>query len=353
MTFSDQLSLGGLAAEHLTATGVQDPSLPALEEFADLATATVWCRRCLPASSGVDAASLVEVLPLRYRPGRRCTLRLEFAAPTRQRLYVKLFRRGRSKAVARRMAALPRPSVHDAVRRPEVIRHDVSDDILVLGEVAGEALSDRLACVQEDVPGARRIADAVAEWHGLVDRIHVDPGGWSRMDEWISVERAWRSTADSGPAGRHLARLDDAPARQHLLDRVREALHTTSFSAPVLLHRDLHPQQILVDDDGVGVVDLDNLALGPPEVDLGNLVAHLDLLELHGLPRADRLQNWSDELMAGYRARRPLDVVAVSTARAATLARLAGVYASAVHLPHLPGRLLERAGGLLSREAAA
>ncbi len=51
--------------------------------------------------------------------------------------------------------------------------------------------------------------------------------------------------------------------------------HTT------VVHRDLYEEQVLLDEDGaVGLIDLDDAALGPPELDLGNLLAHLDLLAL-------------------------------------------------------------------------
>lgn len=44
-----------------------------------------------------------------------------------------------------------------------------------------------------------------------------------------------------------------------------------------VLHRDLHDGQVLVDGDRAGLLDLDTLAVGDPALDLGNLLAHLDL----------------------------------------------------------------------------
>ena len=45
----------------------------------------------------------------------------------------------------------------------------------------------------------------------------------------------------------------------------------------VAVHRDLHDGPLLVDGTQVGLLDPDTLALGEPELDLGNLLAHLQL----------------------------------------------------------------------------
>jgi aminoglycoside phosphotransferase (APT) family kinase protein len=44
---------------------------------------------------------------------------------------------------------------------------------------------------------------------------------------------------------------------------------------PVLLHRDFHPDQALVDGESICLIDLDLAARGDRHVDLGNLLAHL------------------------------------------------------------------------------
>lgn len=50
----------------------------------------------------------------------------------------------------------------------------------------------------------------------------------------------------------------------------------------VASHRDLHDKQLLWDGEDLGVLDLDTAASAEAALDLGNLVAHADLMELTG-----------------------------------------------------------------------
>jgi thiamine kinase-like enzyme len=96
--------------------------------------------------------------------------------------------------------------------------------------------------------------------------------------------------ASSEELGRLLARLQAGGVR---LDREWTALHEIdalshrlppgemSWSPPtpdalVPAHRDLHPDQVVVAPDAVHLIDLDEAAMAPPGLDVGNFLAHLD-----------------------------------------------------------------------------
>lgn len=60
---------------------------------------------------------------------------------------------------------------------------------------------------------------------------------------------------------------------------------------PATLHGDLHPKNLIATDGGVGVIDLDNVALGPPLADIGSMCAALQaraVLEGAAPAQADR-----------------------------------------------------------------
>lgn len=89
-------------------------------------------------------------------------------------------------------------------------------------------------------------------------------------------------------------------------------------------HRDCHPGQILLDGERVGFVDLDDACLTDPAVDLGNLLAHLDLLGMS--TGTDRVTRWADEILDGYTETAPLPAY-LELLRAIALVRLVGVHA--------------------------
>ncbi|MGH2798785.1 MAG: phosphotransferase, partial [Thermoleophilaceae bacterium] len=116
--------------------------------------------------------------------------------------------------------------------------------------------------------------------------------------------RAWRGRAPD-PLRRHtlerelevLDRQADAVSRGLAAD-VRSAAGDLAepWDCTTVVHRDLYEEQILL-GDRVGLIDLDDVALGPPELDAGSLVAHLELLSL----RSGRdLGAMTKELLAGY-----------------------------------------------------
>ena len=102
--------------------------------------------------------------------------------------------------------------------------------------------------------------------------------------------------------------------------------HTT------VVHRDLYEEQLLLDDDGgVGLIDLDDAALGPPELDLGDLLAHLDLLAL----RTGRsLDPPTAALLAGHTSSAGApDAALLARCRALTRLRLACIHREPELLP--------------------
>lgn len=83
------------------------------------------------------------------------------------------------------------------------------------------------------------------------------------------------------------------------------------YGKPVFLHGDVHPKNILLNDDQLFLLDLDQAAIGPAEVDLGSVIAGLycdactgtrtwheastlkqNLLTAHGKPHNQSALNW-------------------------------------------------------------
>ncbi len=89
-----------------------------------------------------------------------------------------------------------------------------------------------------------------------------------------------------------------------------------------VVHRDLYEEQILL-GERIGLIDLDDCALGPPELDVGNLVAHLDLLEL--VAERDLAASRS-AFLEGYESVAQLDQELLERCRVLSRLRLACIH---------------------------
>jgi hypothetical protein len=75
------------------------------------------------------------------------------------------------------------------------------------------------------------------------------------------------------------------------------------------------------------MVDLDDAALGPPELDIGNLLAHIELLSLRSGRDLDAM---TEQLLGGYASSgSSLDVELLNRCRTLTRLRLACIHGAA------------------------
>lgn len=86
------------------------------------------------------------------------------------------------------------------------------------------------------------------------------------------------------------------------MHREIQTLKQVEITENGVVHGDFHLRQLLCDSKGhCWVIDLDDMALGPPEVDLGNLVAYL---ATHPTIMSDSLLNsltyWQHEIAAAW-----------------------------------------------------
>lgn len=92
-----------------------------------------------------------------------------------------------------------------------------------------------------------------------------------------------------------------------------------------LLHRDLHDKQLLWDGQQLALLDLDTAALGEAELDLGNLLAHLELRQAQGLA-SERLTGQASSLLEGLAQQLGLAPERLEVYRQAARLRIACLY---------------------------
>ena len=244
----------------------------------------------------------VELDELKVKPGRRTTLR---ARGRRWSAIVKRYQSQRAPIVAARVQALAGGPEDPLV--PEVLLCDPSRSLVVLSDLPGVPL--REAVLADDCDSCRRAGAALGRWH-----------------------RAWSGTAPAPPLRQHtgdrerdvvLTRAVRA-ASQSVAAQAQSVLRGLNFrwACTTVVHRDLYEDQILLGEH-VAMIDLDDAATGPPELDLGNLWAHLQLL---GLRTRRDLAIPIRTLLAGYVEEGPaLEPRLLDNFRRLTLVRLASL----------------------------
>jgi Ser/Thr protein kinase RdoA (MazF antagonist) len=247
---------------------------------------------------------------LKHKPGRRRTWR---ATGTRRSAIVKVYASGRAATVAGRIAALEGGPASPEV--PRVLLVDVDAHMLVLSEVPGPPL--REAVLAGDFAACRLAGAAVGAWHrwwadALLLATGTNPMPLRPHTAERELETLTARAADVPPSIR-----DGVLA---LADGLSEP-----WSCSTVIHRDLYEEQVMVAPGGrVGLIDLDDAGLGPPELDLGNLLAHLDLLGLRsGVATAPA----AGAIVDGYTRAGPApDAGLLDRCRRLTLLRLACIH---------------------------
>jgi Phosphotransferase enzyme family len=218
--------------------------------------------------------SPVELEQLAHRPGHCRTLRA--SGPVRTAI-VKIYASDRATTVADRVGALG--AVPPGVAVPRLLLSDPVLHMVVVSEVPGEPLTSAL--LEGDMATCRCAGAAIGSWH-----------------------RSWRGRAPAPlrphGADRELAMLHKCAdaVSPRLAETVRRAAEDLGepWTCSTVVHRDLTEARILM-GDRVGLIELDYAALGPPELDVGNLLAHVDLLAL----RSGRdLAASREEIVLGY-----------------------------------------------------
>lgn len=272
-----------------------DPALPGLARALDRSEMGRLLGAILAVAPGPTCGVEVERARLvRHKPGRRALVEYELRVGpdrARRRLLGKLRARG---ADAR---------TFDTVRALRAAGLDGRDGVEVPAAVGilpglGMWLQERVDAepawagllAEGGVALASRIADALHHLHAAPlepRRQHAS------SDELRILEERLRSVAAREPSW--------SPRLERLLDACRRRAAGLAPVAPRGIHRDFYPDQVLVGERGLFLVDLDLHCSGDPALDVGNFVAHLSewALRRHGDERAlaDREQALTDRFL--------------------------------------------------------
>lgn len=251
------------------------------------------------------AGGLDEVVPgarveavLRYVPGRRVATLVRHGG---ERAVVKVFGSPRARGNARRLRAFATSPAASLV--PAALGCDAAGHVLAVTYREGASL----ASLPEP-----RYPDCYARVGAALRRLH---------DSAAQLDRTWSWEHEVGQLRRHAV-----PATAALVETLAASTVQLGEAPLSPAHRDCHPQQLVVAaDDSVAFVDLDDAALAPRGLDLGNVLGHLVLERLTGARSARTAAAAREALLDGYGPSAELDEAVLTGWALLAVARLAAL----------------------------
>jgi phosphotransferase family enzyme len=299
-----------------------DPALPGLAVAADAARVR---QRLHP------RPAQVVVEPLRYRPRRRAVLRYRLDGD--RMLFGKVVTPGRG----RRLLALA-DALRDCGLLLALPAGRVAPGALVLPFVSGVSLRD-LLLTGGPLPSPDRITDLSQELHRRCAPVVLSTA-------LVADRSAVRRRMDPGTAlcaAQMVARL--LPAEGCTAGRVAEAVISYAEEAEPrdewIVHGDLYENQVFVDGDRLGLIDLDDVGPGDPLLDAANFNAHLLLLATSGCPAAGTIGRYREDLRAAFCRILDTDPAELAWREAYCLLRLSSGPFRVLH-PDWPRRMADR-----------
>ncbi|WP_227270468.1 aminoglycoside phosphotransferase family protein [Roseobacter weihaiensis] len=231
----------------------------------------------------------------RHKPGKRAMIRYDCQAVDGEHhvLLSKMHSKGRdirtpTLQTALRAAGLDgRSPAKTGVPRVVDVRNTA--DMWFMEHVPGTCLRD-LQDEGQPEPFFRAGA-ALGHFHknGVVpDRV------WSRDQELEVLAGALAKAAKVHPA--HQPRLKE------MLRQAEDAMGALPSQQPTCIHRDFYPDQVIIDDDQIWLIDLDLAALGDPAIDVGNFLAHLAEYAIRRTGRSDAARPLETAFLNGYQS---------------------------------------------------
>ena len=259
-------------------------------------------------------AQLLEHRLVRHKPGRRCVIYYVLDAGRRIGIYAKMRARGPDRRTQKLLGALERAGLDHArgsrIGVPRAVGVVPELGLTLQSECPGVVPTQRM-----EHPDAIRVMEQVAEALATLHHASVSTSRTHTMDDELEILRSGLSRV-----------ADDLPHRRKRIDAVlAECERVARGVEPSMrcgLHRDFHPDQILVDGDRMSLLDLDLYAVGDPALDVGNFSAHLTELSIRCHGRPDRFADLERRFEARYRTLFPaVSLHAIRVYRTLTLAR--------------------------------
>lgn len=206
---------------------------------------------------------------LRYKPERRAVLRCRFRAQRkddseRQERFVYLGLYESERLADLTLASTRIRELSDSAQlwvAANLIGVDKEDALMIWKELPGETLRVRLTG-NDWAADLTKCAKAVAE-------MHAADGSLLQPRDSIKAQTAAVRSFLASVLPERVELIDD------IVERIERRVVSTPTSRTAVVHGDLHPGQMILGQEKVGLIDFDRSHAGDPLEDVGNLRAQL------------------------------------------------------------------------------
>jgi hypothetical protein len=269
-----------------------DRKLESLRTMTDRHAVAPILQAALKGQAHGAAVRVVAVHVVRYKPERKCVLRYDIQGTTGigppSVVYAKVVRPSHLARTPRLLTWIRESAGAIGFDLPEPLAVLPRLGTELYSRVPGTPLS-ALGEADEFPLACRRVGRALRQFHGL--RVPAAP----RRNVEARIAQLERSAAEL---------LLLLPSDERRIERLRRQLSLRLPRAgslrSCLIHGDFHGDNVLVEGDRVGLVDLDDCARGDPAEDLGSMWAQLTWLSTKGIRRPPPLERGRQAVLDGY-----------------------------------------------------
>jgi aminoglycoside phosphotransferase (APT) family kinase protein len=234
---------------------------------------------------------------LKHWPGTRCTVRYTVTdaqtSAARAVVVGKAYARpGRARRAYARMRALsdgPFPPAGPlSVAAPLALHEDMG---LVLRSFVDAPDLRSFLPSNGDSAGFAAAARWLAKLHATPPPFRLDA---KPLEHEVAKQHDWCAIFESRLEGEQRTLVTP------LMDALRSIASRVRVGPLTMVHRDFYPEQVLWDGAQTWVLDLDDLALGLPALDVGNFVAQIRNLALRRTDSADSFEAEEQTFLQAY-----------------------------------------------------
>lgn len=258
-----------------------DGKLTVLKRLADKRGRNVFIRRLLPLQPEFWKSSIVE---LAYKPERRYVCQLQSHTGTKAVLkFYNYFAFQRSLDNSRFLERIGYACLPPRIGRSN--RHRS----IAFRWYPGGSFRDVVARGGDFTHYAHTVGCELAELHKETPAASLQR--WDPIKELTTIDQLAETLKFLVPGATDVI--------QHVTHRLMARLRRVTFR-PQLIHGDFHSKQILLHAGTVRFLDLDELAAGPAEYDLGTFLAHLRRDVLRGYLQSAAAERIASHFLEGY-----------------------------------------------------